>query len=171
MNYLEQFGNITTFIFDVDGVLTNSELLITESGELLRTMNARDGYAMRLAIESDYNICIITGGNSEGVILRLKGLGIEQIYKGIRDKVSAFEEYCNEFNINPGNVLYMGDDLPDYDVMRLVALPTCPADAAHEIKRIAQYISPIAGGRGCVRDVIERVMRMHGKWIVVEEEN
>jgi 3-deoxy-D-manno-octulosonate 8-phosphate phosphatase (KDO 8-P phosphatase) len=169
MNYLEPFNAITTFIFDVDGVLTNSELLITESGELLRTMNARDGFAMRLAIESDYNICIITGGKSEGVILRLKGLGIHQIYSGIRDKVSAFEEYCDTYDINPGNVLYMGDDLPDYDVMRLVAMPTCPSDAAHEIKAIAQYVSPAEGGRGCVRDVIERVMRMHGKWLATEE--
>jgi 3-deoxy-D-manno-octulosonate 8-phosphate phosphatase (KDO 8-P phosphatase) len=171
MNYLEPFHSITTFIFDVDGVLTNGDLLITESGELLRTMNARDGFAMRLAIESDYRICIITGGNSDGVILRLKGLGITDIYKGIRDKVAAFEEYCDLYDINAGNVLYMGDDLPDYDVMRLVAMPTCPSDAAPEIKRIAQYISPNAGGKGCVRDVIERVMRLHGKWMLTEEEN
>jgi 3-deoxy-D-manno-octulosonate 8-phosphate phosphatase (KDO 8-P phosphatase) len=169
MNHLDPFHSITTFIFDVDGVLTNSDLLITESGELLRTMNARDGYAMRMAIESDYRICIITGGKSEGVVERLKGLGISEIYKGINDKVLAFEDYCTTYDISPDNVLYMGDDIPDYDVMRLVAMPTCPADAAPEIKRIARYVSPQNGGKGCVRDVIERTMRLHGKWVVVEE--
>jgi 3-deoxy-D-manno-octulosonate 8-phosphate phosphatase (KDO 8-P phosphatase) len=169
MNYLEPLHAINTFVFDVDGVLTNSELLITESGELLRAMNARDGFVMKLALESDYRICIITGGKSEGVVSRLRGLGISDIYKGINDKVAAFQEYCDLYDIDPTNVLYMGDDIPDYDVMRLVGMPTCPSDAAPEIKRIAQYVSPFAGGKGCVRDVIERVLRLHGKWIVTEE--
>ncbi len=169
MNVLEKFKDITTFIFDVDGVLTNSTLHITEYGELLRTMNARDGFAMRMAIESDYNIAIITGGTSQGVVTRLNGLGIVDIYKGIRDKVEAFEDYTNAYGIDPHNILYMGDDLPDYDVMRRVGLPTCPADAAPEIIRIAQYISTKNGGEGCVRDVIEKVMRLHNKWVPVEE--
>jgi 3-deoxy-D-manno-octulosonate 8-phosphate phosphatase (KDO 8-P phosphatase) len=169
MNPLENFKNITTFIFDVDGVLTDSTLLITESGELLRAMNARDGFAMRMAIESDYNIAIITGGTSEGVVLRLRGLGIKDIYKGIRDKVEAFDDYINAYDIHPDNILYMGDDLPDYDVMRRVGLPTCPKDAAPEIARIAQYVSPCEGGKGAVRDVIEKVLRLHNKWVPVEE--
>jgi 3-deoxy-D-manno-octulosonate 8-phosphate phosphatase (KDO 8-P phosphatase) len=169
MNVLEKFKDITTFIFDVDGVLTNNTLHITESGELLRTMNARDGFAMQMAIESDYNIAIITGGKSQGVISRLNGLGVTDIYKGVRDKVEAFEDYINTHHIDPNHILYMGDDLPDYDVMRRVALPTCPADAAHEIVRIAQYVSPFKGGEGAVRDVIEKVLRLHNKWISVEE--
>lgn len=169
MNVLEKFKDINTFIFDVDGVLTDGTLMITEKGELLRTMHSRDGFAMRMAIESDYNIAIITGGKSDGVVSRLNGLGITDVYKGVRDKVDAFEEYCLIRNINPANVLYMGDDLPDYDVMRLVGLPTCPADAAYEIQQISQYISPLAGGKGCVRDVIEKVLRLQNKWIPTEE--
>jgi 3-deoxy-D-manno-octulosonate 8-phosphate phosphatase (KDO 8-P phosphatase) len=169
MNPLEKFKDITTFIFDVDGVLTDSSLLITETGELLRSMNARDGFAMRMAIESDYNIAIITGGKSQGVILRLNGLGIKDVYSGIRDKVEAFDDYINAYDIHPHNILYMGDDLPDYDVMRKVGLPTCPCDAAPEIVRIAQYVSPNKGGHGAVRDVIEKVLRLHHKWVPVEE--
>lgn len=169
MNVLEKFKDVTTFIFDVDGVLTDNSLLITESGELLRSMNARDGFAMKLAIESDYNIAIITGGKSEGVIKRLNGLGIVDIYKGINDKVEAFNDYIEQNGINPENILYMGDDIPDFDVMRRVGLPTCPADAVTEILQVAQYVSPKVGGKGCVRDVIEKVMRLHNKWISIED--
>lgn len=169
MNVLEKFKDVTTFIFDVDGVLTDNSLLITESGELLRSMNARDGFAMKLALESDYNIAIITGGKSEGVIKRLNGLGIVDIYKGINDKVEAFNDYIEQNGINPENILYMGDDIPDFDVMRRVGLPTCPADAVTEILQVAQYVSPKLGGKGCVRDVIEKVMRLHNKWISIED--
>jgi 3-deoxy-D-manno-octulosonate 8-phosphate phosphatase (KDO 8-P phosphatase) len=169
MNVLEKFKDITTFIFDVDGVLTDNTLHITESGELLRSMNARDGFAMKLALESDYNIAIITGGKSEGVVKRLNGLGIVDIYKGIHDKVEAYHDYLACYDIRPENILYMGDDVPDFDVMRRVGLPTCPADAVPEIIQVAQYVSPKNGGQGCVRDVIEKVMRLHNKWISIED--
>ncbi len=165
MNFLEQFRQVHTFIFDVDGVLTNSELLITEEGKLLRKMNTRDGFAMKLAIKAGYRVCIITGGSSAGVVERLKGLGITDIYKGVDDKLEAFEEYIHMYDLEPGGILYMGDDIPDYDPMRLVGLPCCPKDAAVEIARISQYHSPIEGGRGCVRDVIEKVLKLHGHWI------
>ncbi|MEM1319788.1 MAG: 3-deoxy-D-manno-octulosonate 8-phosphate phosphatase [Bacteroidota bacterium] len=164
MNYLESFSDITTFIFDVDGVMTNSELIIMENGQLLRKMNVRDGYGIKRALAAGYNVCVITGGKSAGVVQRLKALGIRDIHAGIEDKLDAFEEYIYTYDIDPGNVLYMGDDMPDYLPMRRVLMPVCPADAAPEIIKIAKYISPLKGGKGCVRDVIEKVMRVQLKW-------
>jgi len=164
MNLLEKFRDIHTFIFDVDGVFTNSDLIILENGNLLRKMNVRDGYAVKRAIRAGYKICIITGGSSEGVTFRLKGLGISDIYTGISDKLDAFEEFVITYEIDTASILYMGDDIPDYEAMRLAGLPCCPQDAANEIIEISQYISPKKGGDGCVRDVIEKVMKLHGKW-------
>lgn len=164
MNLLESFKDIQTFIFDVDGVLTDSTLLITEKGELLRQMNVRDGYAMKHAIEEGYRICIITGGNSAGVTSRLKGLGIQEIHSGISNKILTYNQLVERHDLDEGSILYMGDDLPDYEVMRRVGLPACPNDAAQEIIELAQYVSPFKGGTGCVRDVIEKVMKLHGKW-------
>ena len=169
MNFLEKFNDIKTFIFDVDGVLTNSELIILENGNLLRKMSTRDGYAIKRAIQQGYRVAIITGGNSLGVVARLKGLGVTDIYKGVENKIDAYEEYLYTYEIDAGEILYMGDDLPDYPVMRRVAIPTCPADAAHEVIEIAQYVSPLKGGEGCVRDVIEKVLRLHGKWLDQKE--
>lgn len=165
MNQLEKFSEIHTFIFDVDGVLTNNEILITEQGELLRKMNVRDGLALKYAVQQGYNLCIITGGRSEGVRKRLEGLGITEIFSGQSEKTEAFEAYVKAHNLDPNGILYMGDDLPDYPVMRKVGLPTCPRNAAPEILNIAKYISPYNGGEGCARDVIEKVLRLHGKWI------
>ena len=165
MNYLEKFRDIHTFIFDVDGVLTNSELLVLENGSLLRKMNTRDGYAMKRAIQKTYRICIITGGKSQGVIKRLEGLGITDIFAGISDKLSVFDAYLLKNKISAKEVMYMGDDLPDLEVMQRVALACCPKDAAHEVLEIANYVSPRDGGAGCVRDVIEKVMRLHGNWL------
>jgi len=127
-------------------------------------MNVRDGYAVKRAIKAGYRICIITGGSSEGVTTRLKGLGIKDIYTGISNKLDVFEEYAFANEIDTEGVLYMGDDIPDYEAMRLAGLPCCPQDAANEIIEICQYISPLKGGDGCVRDVIEKVMKLNGKW-------
>ncbi len=167
MNELERFEPINTFIFDVDGVLTNSNLLVLENGKLLRQMNVRDGYAIKRAIDMGYKVAVITGGKSEGVVKRLQGLGVVDIYYGIRDKVEAYREfmYLYDEDITDENVLYMGDDVPDYDVMRLVGFPTCPRDACPEILSIASYVSHAAGGAGCVRDVIERTLRLNGHWL------
>ena len=164
ISYKELLNNITTFIFDVDGVLTDSSVHITPNGEMLRTMNIRDGFAMKAAIESGYNVCIISGGNNEGVRIRLKNLGITDIHLAAPNKVETFKEYIELYHINPEHVLYMGDDIPDFHVMKLVGLPTCPQDAAQEIKAISKYISHKNGGKGAVREIIEQVMKVQGKW-------
>lgn len=164
-SYKEIMNDITTFIFDVDGVLTDSSVHITPTGEMLRVMNIRDGFAMKAAVESGYHVCIISGGSNEGVRIRLKNLGIKDIHLACPDKVENFKEYTELYNIKPEQVLYMGDDIPDYHVMKLVGLPTCPQDASPEIKGISKYISHKNGGRGAVRDVIEQVMKVQGKWM------
>ncbi|WP_424494005.1 KdsC family phosphatase [Salinimicrobium sp. GXAS 041] len=164
-SYKEFLSQITTFIFDVDGVLTDGSIQISTNGELLRTMNIKDGFAMKHAREQGYTICIISGGKNEGVRHRLKGLGITDIYLGCPDKVEQMEEFFDIYEIAPENVLYMGDDLPDLYSMKLIGLPCCPQDAASEIKEISNYVSHKKGGKGCVRDVIEQVMKVQGKWI------
>ena len=163
-SYKEIMNEITTFVFDVDGVLTDSSVFVTNEGEILRTMNIRDGYAMKAAVESGYNVCIISGGNNEGVRIRLRNLGIYDIHLASPNKVETFLEYIDLYGIDPSQVLYMGDDIPDYHVMQLVGLPTCPQDASPEIKSISNYISHKNGGKGAVRDVIEQVMKVQGKW-------
>lgn len=163
-SYKEIMNQITTFIFDVDGVLTDSSVHVTENGEMLRIMNIRDGFAMKAALENGYNVCIISGGKNEGVRIRLRNLGINDIHLGSPDKVETFKEYIELYNIKPESVLYMGDDIPDYHVMQLVGLPTCPQDSSPEIKAISAYISHKNGGKGAVRDVIEQVMKAQGKW-------
>ncbi|SHI65059.1 KdsC family phosphatase [Flavobacterium terrae] len=163
-SYKEIMNDITTFIFDVDGVLTDGTVHVSQTGEMLREMNIRDGFAMKAAVESNYHVCIISGGSNEGVRIRLRNLGIKDIYLGSPDKVETFKEYCSINNIKPEQVLYMGDDIPDYHVMKLVGLPTCPQDASPEIKEISNYISHKNGGKGAVRDVIEQVMKVQDKW-------
>ena len=164
-SYKELLNDITTFILDIDGVLTDSSVHITTTGEMLRTMNIRDGYAMKAAVESGYNVCVISGGSNEGVRIRLRNLGITDIHLAAPDKVETFKEYTELYSINPSQVLYMGDDIPDYHVMKLVGLPACPQDASPEIKAISKYISHRNGGHGAVRDVIEQVMKVQGKWM------
>lgn len=164
-SYKELMNNITTFILDVDGVLTDGTIHVTGTGEMLRHMNIRDGYAMKAAIENGYTVCIISGGSNEGVRVRLRNLGITDIHLGVPNKVETFKEFIDIYNIKPEQVLYMGDDIPDFHVMKLVGLPTCPQNAAPEIKEISNYISHIDGGKGCVRDVIEQVMKVQGKWM------
>ncbi|MGB5943422.1 MAG: HAD-IIIA family hydrolase [Leeuwenhoekiella sp.] len=164
-SYKEYLKDITTFVFDVDGVLTNGSIQITSSGELLRTMDTKDGFALKTALQQGFNICIISGGKNEGVRDRLRGLGVTDIYLGAHLKTEQLDEYFDIYNIKPQNVLYMGDDLPDYPVMQLVGLPTCPQDAVKEIKEISKYVSHKKGGEGCVRDVIEQVLKVQGKWM------
>ena len=165
-SYKEYFPQIDTFIFDVDGVLTNGMLTITSNGELIRHMNVKDGYALKAALNAGFRICIISGGTNEGVRNRLAGLGIEDIYLGAHDKINQYKELEKKYDLNPENVLYMGDDVPDFPVMEIVGMPTCPNDAVTEIQTISKYISNKKGGEGCVRDVIEQVMRVQNKWNV-----
>lgn len=164
MNYKEIMNHIDTFIFDVDGVLTDGTVHISPTGEMLRQMHIRDGFAMKAALESGYNVCIISGGSNEGVRIRLRNLGITDIHLGVPDKVEIFKDYCQDYSIDAKKVLYMGDDIPDFHVMQLVGLASCPQDASSEIKAISGYISHKNGGKGAVRDVIEQVMRVQGKW-------
>src|SRR5699024_3809451 len=164
MNQLNLFKQITTFVFDVDGVMTDRSLQLLENGELSRCMNARDGYALRYAVQQDYRMAIITGGNSENVKKRLHGLGIQEVYLSVIDKKEKMEDFLLFNDLNKDNVLYMGDDMPDYEALKMVGLPCCPADAAEEIKTISKYISPFYGGAGCVRDVVEKVLKLNDDW-------
>ena len=165
-SYKELMPQITTFILDVDGVLTDGKVTIFPDGQLIRTMNIRDGYALKVAVEKGFNVCIISGGTNEAVKSRLKNLGITDIYLGAHQKVDQLEDYLKNYNIQPENVLYMGDDIPDYPVMKIIGLPTCPKDAVPEIQNVSLYVSPKKGGNGCVRDVIEQVMKVQDKWEV-----
>ena len=163
-SYKEYLKNINTFVFDVDGVFTDGSLLITTEGEMLRKMNVKDGYALKTALQKKYNICIITSGTNKGVHNRLKGLGITDIYMGAHHKNESLTEYLTKNAINPKNVLYMGDDLPDIPPMKMIGLPTCPQDAVPEVKAVSKYISHKNGGDTCVRDVIEQVLKVRGDW-------
>ena len=166
-NYKEFLKDISTFIFDVDGVFTDGSILITGEGELLRTMSVKDGYAVKTAIQKGYRVCIISGGSNEGVRKRLEGLGVSDIYLGAHHKLAHMETFLKNYDISPENVLYMGDDIPDIPAMKKVKLPTCPQNAVPEVKAASKYISHIAGGAGCVRDVIEQVLKVRGDWNTV----
>ncbi|MGB5553969.1 MAG: HAD-IIIA family hydrolase [Flavobacteriaceae bacterium] len=163
-SYKEYLKDITTFVFDVDGVFTDGTLLITTKGEMLRKMSVKDGYALKSALQKGYKVCMITGGTNEGVRERLKGLGVTDIYMGAHYKAEPLKEYLDIYNLKPENVLYMGDDLPDIPPMQMVALPCCPQDAVPEVKAVAKYISHKKGGDECVRDVIEQVLKVRGDW-------
>ncbi|SHH68652.1 KdsC family phosphatase [Winogradskyella jejuensis] len=163
-SYKEYLNDITTFIFDVDGVLTDGTVTVTTEGEMLRTMSIKDGFALKTAVDMGYNVCIISGGSNEGVRKRLNGLGIKDIYLGAHNKIEQLEDYFNKKGIADSQALYMGDDIPDYPVMKLVALPCCPQDAVPEIKAVSKYISHKNGGQGAARDVIEQVLKVQGKW-------
>jgi 3-deoxy-D-manno-octulosonate 8-phosphate phosphatase (KDO 8-P phosphatase) len=163
-SYKVYLKDITTFVFDVDGVFTDGTLLITSDGEMLRKMSVKDGYALKTALEKGYRVCIISGGTNEGVRNRLKGLGVTDIYLGAHHKEEPLQEFMDIYDIDPKNVLYMGDDLPDIPPMLLVGMPTCPQDAVAEVKSIAKYVSQRKGGDECVRDVIEQVLKMRGDW-------
>ena len=163
-SYKEIMPQITTFIFDVDGVLTDGTVTIFPNGELIRSMHTKDGFALKSAIDMGYRICIISGGTNEAVKMRLKGLGITDIYLGAHDKMEQLEEIMDMYELKAEEILYMGDDIPDLPVMRKVGLAACPLDAVPEIQHISQYVSQKKGGKGCVRDVIEQVLKVQDKW-------
>ncbi len=163
-NFKQILNDISTFVFDVDGVLTDGSVVLMPDGEQVRTMNIKDGYALQLAVKKGYNVVIISGGKSEAVRSRLMKLGIKDIYLGAGNKLEVFEDHLLVSGLSASEILYMGDDIPDYEVMTRVALPTCPNDSASEIMEISKYVSQKKGGHGCVRDVIEQVLRVHGKW-------
>lgn len=161
---LDKFKHITTFVFDVDGVMTDGSLLVLPGGVMARRMNIKDGYALQLAAKRGYRVLVISGGNAPEVKERLEKLGIKDVWMQVKDKTALLQQVMQEHGLDRNAVLYLGDDLPDLSVMQTVGLPCCPADAARDIKEIAHYISPLKGGEGCVRDVIEKVMRLRGNW-------
>jgi 3-deoxy-D-manno-octulosonate 8-phosphate phosphatase (KDO 8-P phosphatase) len=163
-NYKEKLVKISCFVLDVDGVLTNGSLILVPGGEQARVMHIKDGYAVQHAIKSGYKILILSGGKSEEVRTRLRGLGVTDIQMNCDDKLNALIDYMAEYGLKKEEILYIGDDIPDLAAMKSCGMAACPADAAQEIKKICHYISPIRGGEGCVRDILEQALKVQGKW-------
>lgn len=166
MNILNYFKKITTFVLDVDGVLTNGTINVMPDGSMVRSMNVKDGYALQLAIKKGYHILIISGGNAPEVQVRLNKLGIKNVFMQADDKLSILKNFATEHSLLPEQILFMGDDIPDYDAMHFAGLPCCPANAVWDIKNICKYISPFSGGEGCARDVLEKVLKLNDHWIL-----
>lgn len=164
MTLLDRFQSITTFVFDVDGVLTDGSVYIFDDGEQVRRMNIKDGYALQLAIKKGYTILIISGGTSRAVVERLNRLGVKEVFMGTHDKKAVLKQFLRDHRIDKDQVLIMGDDIPDHAAMLEAGLICAPADAVAEIRKISHYVSDKSGGRGCVRDVIERVLKLNGQW-------
>lgn len=164
ISYKQKLKNISTLIFDVDGVLTDGTLILTPDGEMVRTMNTKDGYAIKLAVKKGLRIAVITGGRDSMVEKRMRYLGVTDIYLGSENKLDSFEDLVFSYDLKPEEILFMGDDIPDLEVMSRVGLACCPNDAVADIRSICEYISPADGGRGCVRDIIEQTMKAKGIW-------
>ncbi len=164
-NFKEKLKDIKAFAFDVDGVFSPTKVILHPTGEPMRSMNIRDGYAVQLATKKGYPIGIITGGRSRAVKKRFKRLGVTDIYLNSYTKINEYQEFKKKHDLKDEDILYMGDDLPDFEIMKIVGFPTCPADAAEEIKNISKYISHKDGGEGCVRDILEQVLKIHGHWM------
>jgi 3-deoxy-D-manno-octulosonate 8-phosphate phosphatase, YrbI family len=156
---------IKALLFDVDGVLSSDTVPLHPNGEPMRMVNIKDGYAMQLAVKRGLIVGIITGGKTNAVKMRFENLGVKHVYMASSHKMDDFNDFIAKTNLQMEEILYMGDDIPDYPVMRLVGLPCCPSDAAPEIKSVSKYISRIEGGKGCGRDVIEQVLKAQGKWM------
>lgn len=170
MNYKTKLGHITTFIFDIDGVLTDGKVAIFKDGEWVRSMNIKDGYALQHAVKQGFKVAVISGGTNESIGQRLKTLGVADVFLGVRDKLDVYHTFLTDYGLRSEEIAYMGDDLPDYEVLQTVGLSTCPSDAAVEIREMVDYVSPYKGGNGCSRDLIEQVLRMQGKWFTVPNE-
>lgn len=161
---LEKFSLINTFVLDVDGVLTDGTLLVMPNGLMARRMNIKDGYALQLAVKKGYRVIVISGGFSPEVLERLNKLGVTEVYMQVTDKLSLLQKLVGTGNENQAQCLYMGDDIPDLPCMQWAGVAVCPADAVTEIKTISYYISGMSGGMGCVREVIEKVMKLRNDW-------
>ena len=169
--FKEELTKVKAFVFDVDGVLSKATQVLAPDGETVRTSNLKDGFALVYAVRTGYPVCIITGGKTIEVINRCKKIGIKDVYAGSLKKLPCLYDFLEKNNLKADDVMYMGDDLPDYPAMKIVGVPVCPRDAATEIKEISHYISDKDGGDGCIRDVLEQVMRAQGKWINCETMN
>lgn len=160
---------IRAIIFDVDGVLSAETITLHPNGEPMRTVNIKDGYALQFAVKMGLHIAIMTGAKTESVRKRYEGLGIKDVYMACAVKIKTYEEFMKQYGLSDEEVMYMGDDIPDYEIMQRVGCPVCPADACPDIKEISTYISQRNGGQGCGRDVIEQVLRAQGKWLCSEK--
>ena len=163
-NFKEDIARIEAMIFDVDGVMTDGRIIPTAEGDFIRCYNCKDGYALAYAIRHGYRGCVITGGYGKILERRLRLLGMQDFYSDCMDKISTLRAYMKKYNLNPENVLYMGDDIPDLECMREVGMPVCPADSAAEVIECSRYVSEFEGGRGAVRDIVEQVLRARGDW-------
>ena len=168
--FQEKAAKITTFLFDIDGVFTDGSLILMPNNELLRRMSTRDGYAVQYATLTGYRIGIISGGSLPALTQRFTNLGVpyENVFLGIRNKKEVFDNFLLTHQLQKEEVFFMGDDLPDYSVMRASGLSACPANAVAEIQEISDYISPLKGGEGCVRDIIEKILTIQNKWGIEE---
>ena len=166
MHFLAQLKLIKTFVLDMDGVLTDGGLHIQEEGQWIRRMHVRDGYALQLAVKAGFKVVVISGSDSPMVAARLYQLGVEHVYMKVTRKAAFLKEFAVANKVTLGEMLFMGDDIPDFECMQLVGLACCPANAASEIISISRYVSPFNGGYGCVRDVIEKVLKLNNKWIM-----
>lgn len=162
--FKEKLNHIRAFAFDVDGVLSK-EILVHPSGELMRTMNPKDGYAIQYAMKMGYHLAIITGGVNDLVKERFRRIGVPDVYMASTDKLVDFNDFCQRRSLQPHEVLYMGDDIPDMRPMMAAGIGACPSDGAVDVRLVAHYISDLRGGEGCVRDVIEQVLRARGHWL------
>jgi 3-deoxy-D-manno-octulosonate 8-phosphate phosphatase (KDO 8-P phosphatase) len=163
-NVLSLFSKIKTFVFDVDGVLTNGEVILVGDGLQARTMNVKDGLALQMALKNGYRVMVISGAYSEPVVQRMHYLGIKELYTAVKDKAAFLEEYVKDHQLQWEEVLFMGDDLPDLGLLSKAGLAACPADAVAEVQQVAHFISSYEGGKGCVREVIEKVLKLNGHW-------
>ncbi len=162
------FQPITTFVFDYDGVMTDGKVYSDHDGNPWRATNVKDGYAMQLASKLGYNVAVISGAICPSMITRMNSLGVNDVFTGVPNKVLKLNEYMAEKGLKKEEIVFMGDDIPDIRVMQSVGLAACPADAAQEVREISHYVSPKEGGKGCVRDLIEQVLKTHGKWMSAE---
>jgi len=165
VNFKEELANVKAFVFDIDGVLSLQTIGLNSFGVPSRTVNLRDGYALQLAVKKGYHVGIISGSNSKEYLKRLKLLGVRSIYLNSRSKIDPYNDFKKKFGLSDSEILFMGDDIPDYEVMKIAGVPVCPSDADSEIKQVSTYISDKKGGEGCARDVIEQVLRLHNNWM------
>jgi 3-deoxy-D-manno-octulosonate 8-phosphate phosphatase (KDO 8-P phosphatase) len=164
MNYKTTLRNIQLFAFDYDGVFSSGTILLMPDGSQVRTASVKDGYAVQWAVKQGVHIALVTGGREKAVEERLRGLGVEHIYLGAHSKLEIVQSLASKLNVTMDQIAYMGDDMPDLPVLQKVGLSTCPQDAVPEVRSICDYVSPFAGGAGCVRDVLEQYMKLHGLW-------
>lgn len=163
-NFRAKLGSIKAFVFDFDGVLSDGKVYVQRDGEMVRATSTKDGYALQYALKKGYRVAVISGGYGDSMRIRYNDFPGMDIFLHVNNKITLFDNYLQEHNLEPENVLVMGDDIPDYEMMRRAGICCCPADAAEEIKHIADYISFQPGGGGCVRDIIEQTLKVQGKW-------